>query len=169
MHAVASHISSRIGNAIFCLAILGLAAAMTLGQAATSTSDLSGTVVDPNDAVVAGATVTARSTSTGFSRSVTTGTDGAYNIIGLPPGDYEVTVEAPTFKKTVISPVRLTVGQAAELRVKMEIGGADVTVNVSGDSVELIETTRTALSNTIDSQRVENLPINERVPTKISG
>ena len=38
-------------------------------------------------------------------------------------------------------------------------------VNVSGDSVELVETNRTAVSNTIDQRRVENLPVNERSAT----
>jgi hypothetical protein len=165
MHAVSSLISRRFGKLFSMVAVLTLLATLAFGQAATSTSDLSGTVVDPNDAVVAGATVTARNLATGLSRSVTTGTDGVYTFIGLPPGDYEITTEAPTFKKVAISPVRLTVGQVAELRVKMEIGAADVVVNVSGDSVELIEPTRTSLSNTIDQQRVENLPINERSAT----
>ena len=87
------------------LPYLATAASIAFGQAATNASDLSGTVSDPNGAVVAGATVTARNSATGFSRNDTTGTDGTYTFIGLPPGDYEVTVEAPTFKKTVISPV----------------------------------------------------------------
>lgn len=165
MHAVSSLISRRFRKLFSSVAALTLLATLAFGQAATSTSDLSGTVVDPNDAVVAGATVTARNLATGFSRSVTTGTDGVYTFIGLPPGDYEITSEAPTFKKVAISPVRLTVGQVAELRVKMEVGAQDVVVNVSGDAVELIEPTRTSLSNTIDQQRVENLPINERSAT----
>jgi len=165
MHAVASYISSRIGKTIFAFAAVAMAVSMAFGQAATNASDLSGTVSDPNGAVVSGATVTARNSATGFSRNVTTGTDGSYTFIGLPPGDYEITAEAPTFKKTVISPVRLTVGQVAQLGIKMEIGGADITINVSGDSVELIEPGRTSLSNTIDSQRVQNLPINERSAT----
>ena len=165
MHAVATYFSSRIGKTIFAFAAVTMAVSIAFGQAATSSSDLSGTVSDPNGAVVSGATVTARNSATGFSRNVTTGTDGSYTFIGLPPGDYEVTSEAATFKKTVISPVRLTVGQVAQLAIKMEIGGADITVNVSGDSVELIEPGRTSLSNTIDQQRVENLPINERSAT----
>lgn len=165
MHAVASSISSRIGKTIFALATLAFAVISSFGQAATSTADLSGTVADPNGAVVAGANVTARNSATGFSRNVSSGSDGTYTFIGLPPGDYEVTAEAPTFKRTVISPVRLTVGQVAQLPIKMEIGGADITVNVSGDSVELIEPGRTSLSNTIDQQRIENLPINERTAT----
>jgi hypothetical protein len=114
---------------------------------------------------VAGATVTARNTATGISRSVTTGDDGSYKLIGLPPGDYEVTAEATNFKKVVVSPVRLTVGQAAQLGVKLEVGAEGAVVNVSGDSVELIETTRTSVANTIDQKRIENLPINERSAT----
>ena len=53
----------------------------------------------------------------------TTGDDGSYRLIALPPGEYEVTAEAATFKKVAISPVKLTVGQSAELRIKMEVGG----------------------------------------------
>lgn len=165
MQAVPSFISARFGKLFSAFFGAALTASIAFGQAAVSTSDLVGTVVDPNDAVVAGATVTARNSATGFTRTVTTGSDGSYSLIGLPPGEYEITAEAPTFKKVAISPVRLTVGQSAELRVKMEIGTPDVVVNVSGDSVELIETTRTNVSNTIDSERIENLPINERSAT----
>ncbi|MEP6703438.1 MAG: TonB-dependent receptor, partial [Acidobacteriota bacterium] len=77
----------------------------------------------------------------------------------------EVTAEAATFKKVSISGVRLTVGQAAELRISMEIGAQDLVVNVPADSVELIETTKTNVSTTIDQTRIENLPINERSAT----
>ena len=165
MSAVRYPIHARIGRFFSVVFAIALAATLAFGQAQVSTADLSGTVVDPNDAVVAGATVTARNLSTGLSRNVTTGTDGAYTFIGLPPGDYEVTSEAPSFKKVAVTPVRLTVGQSAELRIKMEIGTPDVLVNVPGDSIELIETSRTSVANTIDQQRIENLPINERSAT----
>lgn len=149
-----------------CLALTAmLGASLAFGQAQSATADLAGTVVDPNGAVVAGATVTVRNLGTGISRTTTTGDDGTYRLLTLPPGEYELTTEAATFKKVVISPVRLTVGQAAELKINMEVGGQDVVVNVSGDSVELVETTRTSVANTIDQQRVENLPINERSAT----
>jgi hypothetical protein len=134
-------------------------------QAQVSTADLNGTVVDPNGAVVAGATVTARNPATGFTRTVTANNSGEFSFIQLQPGDYEITVEAATFKKTVISPVRLTVGQAASLEAKLELGTEDLVVTVPGDSIELVETTRTSVSNTIDQQRIENLPINERSAT----
>jgi len=143
--------------------LLGTVAIMAQAQA--SSADLVGTVVDPGDAVVGGATVTVRSPATGITRTTASDADGSYRFIGLPPGDYEVTSEAATFKRVVISPVKLTVGQRAELRISMEIGGQDIVVNVSGDSVELIETSRTTVANTIDERRIDNLPINERSAT----
>ena len=160
---------SRIPGVIGKLFVLGLfvAANVTavLSQAQASAADLTGTVVDPNGAVVAGATIKARNLGTAIERTTTSGSDGTYKLIGLPPGEYEVTAEAATFKKVSITPVRLTVGQAAELRIPMEIGAQDALVTVTGDSVELIETTRTSVANTIDQQRIENLPINERSAT----
>ncbi len=158
-------ISAIVGRILMSAIVMIFSVSAIFAQAQVSTADLNGTVVDPNGAVVAGATVTARSTSTGITRTVTANDSGEYSLIGLQPGDYEVTVEAATFKKTVISPVKLTVGQSASLEVKLELGTQDVIVNVSGDSVELIETTRTSVANTIDQQRIENLPINERSAT----
>lgn len=157
---------SRIAAKLLGMAMtILLAAGIVMPQAQATAADLVGTVVDPNGAVVAGATVIARNNATGISRTVTSNEDGTYQMIGLPPGEYEITAEAATFKKVAISPVKLTVGQSAELQIRMEIGTPDVVVNVSGDSVELIETTRTTVANTIEQERIENLPINERSAT----
>ena len=133
-------------------------------QTQSNAADLNGTVTDPNDAVIAGATVTAKNNATNLSRTVTANDSGEFRFIGLPPGEYEITAQSATFKKTVISPVRLTVGQSAELKVKLEVGGVNNVVNVSGADAELVET-KTSVSNTIDQQRIENLPINERSAT----
>lgn len=137
----------------------------SFAQSNSSAADLSGTVVDQNGAVVPGATVTVKDSATGLTRTATADESGAYRFIGLPPSDYEITVEAASFKKAVITPVKLTVGQNAELEIKLEAGTPDVVVTVSGDSVDLVETSRTTVSNVIDQQRIENLPINERSAT----
>ncbi len=149
--------------ALWLFILIGTVSAFAQAQA--TTADLTGSVIDPGGAVVPGATITARNISTGISRTVTSGTDGGYRFIALPPGEYEISAEAATFKKVVISPVRLTVGQTADLRINMEIGAQDAIVTVTGDSVELIETTKTSVSTTIDQARIENLPINERSAT----
>src|SRR5687768_5184270 len=132
MNADSRRIPAIIGK-LFVLVFFATAfASGAFAQAQATAADLTGTVVDPNGAVVPGATVSARNLGTNIQRSTTSGDDGVYQLIGLPPGEYEVTAEAPTFKKVVISPVRLTVGQAAELRISMEIGAQDVVVNVTG-------------------------------------
>ncbi|GIU82723.1 MAG: hypothetical protein KatS3mg006_1787 [Pyrinomonadaceae bacterium] len=143
--------------------VLSVSPTKVHAQAQASTADLVGTVTDPTGAVVAGATVTAKNLATGLTRTVQSNATGEYQIIGLIPGNYEITAEAPTFKKVIISPVQLTVGQRAELQIRLEIGeiGGGV-VTISGDVVELIETSRTAVSTTIEQVRIENLPINER-------
>ena len=107
----------------------------------------------------------AKNNATGISRTVIADSEGNYLFIGLPPGDYEVSAEAPTFKKVVISPVKLTVGQNADLTIKLELGEATAIVNVTGDDIQLVETGKTSVSSTIDQTRISNLPINERSAT----
>ena len=165
MKVISNFLGRVIAVAGLAAAIIILAASAALGQAQANAADLSGTVSDPNGAVVPGATVTARNIATGLTRTVTTGPDGVYKFIALPPGDYDISAEAATFSKVLISPVRLTVGQSADLSIKMNIGSPEVVVNVTGDSAELIETSKTTISTTIDQTRIANLPINERSAT----
>src|SRR6266511_349697 len=76
-----------------------LCASIALGQAQSDAADLRGFVHDQQNAVVPNATVTARNPATNTSRTVTSNESGFYQILNLPPGDYELTVEAPNFKK----------------------------------------------------------------------
>lgn len=152
-------------NAVILSAAIMVFAVSGFAQSQAAAADLSGTVTDPAGAFVAGATVTARGVGIGITRTATTDSDGTFRIIGVPPGDYEVTAEAPNFKKSVISGVKLTVGQSADLTIKLEVGDASAVVNVSPEDVELVETTKTNVSTTIDQTRINNLPINERSAT----
>ncbi len=165
MKSFPGKISGFAAGLIAFALMVTLNSAIVVAQTQVNAADLGGTVVDPNGAAVAGATVTAKNAATNISRTVTANDSGEFTILGLPPGEYNVTVEAATFKKTVISGVKLTVGQSASIEVKLELGTQDVIVEVSGDSVELIETSRTSVANTIDQQRIASLPINERSAT----
>ena len=144
------------------LLLLLLCAPVVFGQAQSNAADIQGTVRDATGAVVANATVTARNPGTNFSRSVTTNDEGSYRIINVPPGDYEVTVEATNFKKAVLPKVTVTVGQAASLDVTLEPGQISESVTISDTTSSIVEPEKTAVSTTIDQQRINNLPINER-------
>jgi outer membrane receptor protein involved in Fe transport len=156
------------GSAVrFAALIIAVAAFATAGlaQSQAAAADLTGIVTDANGAVVSGANVTVRGVGIGINRTATTDSEGVYRVISLPPGAYEVTVEATNFKRTVVKDVRLTVGQTAELPIRLEVGQATAELTISGTDVELIETTRTNVATTIDQVRIENLPINERSAT----
>ena len=147
---------------ISLVAVLLLSANAALGQAQANAADLQGTVKDSTGAVVPNANVTARNPATNVSRSATSNDEGFYRIVALPPGDYEVTVEAPNFKKAVLTKVTITIGQRADVDVTLEPGQITESVTISDATSEIVETSKTAVATTIDQQRINNLPINER-------
>lgn len=149
----------------FACAAMVLFAGAAVAQTQSTAGDVSGVVRDQSSAVVSGATVTARNTATNLSRNTTSNDDGFYLLTNLPPGVYEVTVEASNFKKAVIPNVVVTVGASAQLDIPLEVGQISDSVTVSGATVDVVETTRTAMANTIEEVRIDNLPINERSAT----
>ncbi|PYY24534.1 MAG: hypothetical protein DMG62_02935 [Acidobacteria bacterium] len=126
-----------------------------------ATANLHGVVQDPNGAVIANAKVTARLAAQNLERTTQSNADGEYVLLNLPPGNYSIQVDAAGFAKLVQSPVVLTIGQDAQLPVHMRVASTSEQVTVESNA-ELIETQRSAESTTIDTQRIENLPINGR-------
>ncbi len=147
---------------IFAFAVvLALFAPPVLAQTQVNASDLFGVVKDPSGALVPGVKVTVRNLATNVTRTDESDQEGNYRFLGLPPGRYEVTFEARGFAKLVNREVTLTIGQAAQFDATMQLAGTEEVVTVS-EAAELIETSRTATSDTINQRRIENLPINGR-------
>ena len=141
----------KVSVRLFLLCLLSLfCASAAFAQAQSDAADLQGYVRDPQGAVVQNAKVTARNPATNFSRTVNTNGEGCYQILNLPPGEYEVTVEATNYKKAVVSSYKLTVGARADLDLKLEIGQLTEIVNVSTEDQPVIETSRTTVANTIE-------------------
>ena len=128
---------------------------VSFAQSNSSAADLSGTVVDQNGAVVPGATVTVKDSATGLTRTATADESGAYRFIGLPPSDYEITVEAASFKKAVITPVKLTVGQNAELEIKLEAGRPKLEDGKTEDRRRKTEENNKCVNNQTTNQTIQ--------------
>ena len=127
----------------------------------SATGDLHVTVKDEKGNLVTNATVTAREQNKGFERATTLNTDGDYRLLSLPPGMYTVTVDAPGFGKAEAKDQPVTVGQMKDLPVTLTVSGGQTVVTVSSEA-ELVETSRSSTTNTIDQRRIDNLPINGR-------
>ncbi len=145
---------------VFAIGLVLFAEGAALAQ--VNTADLSGDVTDPQGLAVPGAKVTVKNLATGATRNATTDDSGRYRLVGLPPGRYELTVEGGKGLARIVNPeIVLTIGQAAEFDAHLQIQTGSETVTVT-EATELIETRRTAVTETVSRQRIDNLPINGR-------
>src|SRR5579864_4224353 len=145
----------------FCFLSGLLVVALSVGafaQVDYSTATLRGTVLDPQGASISGATVTVTNNATGVSRTTKTGGDGAYHMATLQPGSYQITIDAQGFAKELAKGVVLSVGQVLNYDFHLKVGAASETVEVSADSVPLIQTDQTQQANTINQVQVDALP-----------
>src|SRR2546422_2214441 len=147
------------------LLVLAVGLLLSSGGAAraqVNTADLSGHVLDPQGLAVVGAKVTVENLATGAARTADADDTGRYRIVGLPPGRYKLTAEGGKGLSRLVNPeIVLTIGQSAEFDAHLQILSGAETVTVT-ESTELIETARTAVTETIDKRRIDNLPINGR-------
>ena len=146
---------------VFLSAALLLAATARLRAQGGNQGSIEGTVLDQSGAVVPDATLTATNTATAISFTTQSNQEGIYRFAVLPVGTYELKAEKRGFAGTVIKDVRLTVGAKLNIDVKLALAGASATVSVSSET-PLIETTRTQVSSTVDSNAVRELPVNGR-------
>ncbi|HEY1499284.1 MAG TPA: carboxypeptidase-like regulatory domain-containing protein [Acidobacteriaceae bacterium] len=144
----------------FLLLAIGCVAPLLYGQASTS-GTLSGTVTDPSGAVIRNATLTISQASTGFSRAVTANDSGEYTFSDLQVGNYALKVTAQGFSDATYNGVVIPTGRVVNLNVKMSVGSATQTVEVS-DQAEVLETTTNTLATTINPDSVQDLPLNGR-------
>jgi hypothetical protein len=141
---------------ILFLAALGCA----YGQV-TSTSTLSGTVVDPLGALVPGAVVVVKNTETGVSYQTATASNGAFSVPSLGTGTYSVTVTAAGFKAASIADIKLDAGVPTAVQVTLEVGsqGESVTVQAEG---AILQTQTAAVATTITGRQIVELPLVSR-------
>ncbi len=145
----------KLALAFVALAILGAAAPV---WAQSITGSIQGEVTDEQRGVVPGATVSIRNVDTNLTRSLVTTADGRFRAPNLPIGNYEVTVEIPSFAKYVRSGITLSVNQDAVIDVTMKAANIQETVTVEADA-PLLNTTNAEVGVRFDNKRVAELPI----------
>lgn len=122
---------------------------------------IAGTVTDPSGAAITGAKVTAKSLQTGQLSQGETDKIGYYHIPHLPPGTYEVRIEAAGFKALVLDEVAVNASVTTPANGTLQLGSAREVVEVSAGTA-LVQTEEGRLTNTISSREVSELPLNGR-------
>ncbi|MBI3650291.1 MAG: TonB-dependent receptor [Acidobacteria bacterium] len=146
--------------ALLLALVMAFSAVSTLAQSQASSGQIVGTVTDAQGAALAGAKVKAVNKQTGLTQNATTDDEGLFRIVLLPPGSYEVTIEAAGFSKATAN-VEVTVGRTAEVKLPLSTSGVQEIVNVTAGAVQ-VQTTRSEADAVIGEKAIENLPINGR-------
>jgi Carboxypeptidase regulatory-like domain len=130
-------------------------------MAQTGAASITGTITDSTGGAVANATITARDTETGTTRTVQASSSGEFSISPLQVGAYELSGGAPGFKQELRRGIVLVVGQEAVINLTLQVGNITEQVTVT-DAPPLVNTTLNSTDGLISEQQIKNLPLNGR-------
>ncbi len=148
----------NIRQVVSVIVTLFLAAAVVFAQGIV-TGSVSGTTLDPQGAVVEGASVRATQLETNRVFSTTSSKAGVVQLPSLPSGTYNVVVEASGFAVYRAEHVMVEVGKDTSLgAISLKLGGAAETVTVEG-TAPLVESTSDQISETFDTKQVASIPL----------
>jgi len=141
-----------------------MSANSAFAQAVIAVAQLNGTVRDTSGSVVANAGVSLRNLDTNRTYMSTSDASGYYMVPNLPPGSYELDVTYTGFEPFLQPGIQLRVGQTATLDVTLTVQGRREVLEVTSQT-PAIEPTRTEISNVIETQQIQGLPISGRLFT----
>ena len=130
-------------------------------MAQVSTAELTGVVTDTSGASISNAKVMIRNKETNLSRAAATDQLGSYIFTLIAPGLYNITAEAPGFKKFVQNDAQLQINQRARIDFTLQVGQVTETVEVAA-SAPLLESQSSSLGSVISERFVGELPLNGR-------
>jgi carboxypeptidase family protein len=135
--------------------------------AQVSGATLSGLVTDASGAAIANAKVSIKNIATGEVREASTNGEGFYSAPNLLPGSYQVSASGQGFATVVQKGITLTVGAQISLNLSLDPGQVTQTVEVMSTQPE-VQTSSSAVSSTVDSKTVRELPLNGRDWTSLA-
>ncbi|MDQ3907068.1 MAG: TonB-dependent receptor [Acidobacteriota bacterium] len=141
-----------------CLLALALVFSSTaLAQSLGTAGTVTGTVVDPNGAVVPNANVTISNAVTGYKRTANAGADGTFRFNDVPPNTYELTVSATGFQPQQQA-VNVRTSVPIDLKIALAIGGTSESVNITESAADVLENDPSTHRD-VDQSLIQRLPI----------
>jgi Carboxypeptidase regulatory-like domain/TonB dependent receptor-like, beta-barrel len=118
-----------------------------------------GTIKDAQAAPVAGATVTIVNKDNNLTREGVTNALGAYTLINVPPGRYDVKIALTGFREGVRTNVPVTIGEVSRVDMTMEVGTLTESVTVESTTT-LLKTDKADVSTELKSSEIVAMPLN---------
>jgi len=155
---IAEILKRRSGTALLLLAAVVMPAATSAQDA---TGRIFGTVYDQQGAVIAAAQITVTNTATQVVRAAATDSEGHFQVLALPIGNYAVRAEHAGFRTVISAEQKLFINQALRIDIKMEVGTASEKVDVGAEAAP-VETVNPTLGQSITGRTLTNMPLNGR-------
>jgi outer membrane receptor protein involved in Fe transport len=155
----------KIKVLLFAFALCGLS---LTALAQTSRGTVSGTVTDPNGAVISGAAVTLTSAATSVSRSTVANAEGFYRFEAVDLDTYSIKFSAPSFGAVVKNNIVVSANQTATVDAQLAPGAQEVSVDVTAESGALLQTEAPVRGGNIDQTRITELPFATRNPVSLA-
>src|SRR5579862_6554891 len=114
-----------------CRLIVFLLLITSLAYAQVDRGTIAGTVTDPHEALIGGATVVITNIATGQAERLTTNDAGAYVANTLLIGRYSVSAEKPGFQKVLQSNVAVDVNKVVRVDLSLPVGTVNQQVEVT--------------------------------------
>lgn len=152
-------------NLVLSLSILLSSVLCVCSYAQNTNGTILGTVVDSTNAVVENAAITAINTGTQAKTSVTSGSDGSFSL-HVPPGSYDVSVEASGFQTFKTSGVQVLVNEDSRVGAILHPGASVQVVTVNSINTH-VDTTSATLKNVVGEQTIQSMPLNGRNPISL--
>jgi hypothetical protein len=134
--------------------------------AQSTTQQISGSVRDASGAVVTSAKITVLHVETGQVRNTNVNESGFWVVSSIPIGMYEVTAEAPGFKKSTQKNVKVDVNSKPAVDLTLEVGSLSESVTVTTDAAQ-VETSSGEVGRLITGQQATNMQLNGRNFTQL--
>ena len=132
---------------------------LTSTAAYAQSASLTGTITDPTESAVDGASVTAKNLQTGIEKAVQTNENGLYRIASLVPGTYSLTIEKSGFTTVRVGNLVLNVDQVQTFDSKLAVGSVSIVAEVNGSEIVPIDLESAQISNLVDSKRITDIPL----------
>lgn len=151
--------SKILGPAMALLLLVG--SPRLLAQANTTTAQIEGSVRDDSGGGLPGVSVEATNVENGLKRSAVSDGTGRYLLSLLPPGKYSVSANLSGFASVNRTGLVLTLGSSSRVDLLMKLSSVSETLTVTGEA-PVIESSRSAISATVDQNEIKNLPLQTR-------
>jgi carboxypeptidase family protein/TonB-dependent receptor-like protein len=136
---------------------LALLAVASPALAQQGTAEIRGRVVDAQESILPGVTVTVRNQDTGMFRQVVSNADGSYFMSGVTPGTYELGAELAGFKKYARRDVRLEIGKTSSVDIRLEVGGLEEQLTITAEA-PIVDVSSKEVGANITSRELLDLP-----------